>query len=364
MNKVIFKNRDRSFFNSINSGVEEYFAHNRIKKTGNRHLFIKSAILVIAAISLYVILLTSALPVLPAIVCCCLLGLAQAGIGFNVMHDSNHGSFSEKKWVNNLLGLTANFMGANAFMWRQKHNIIHHTYTNIDGMDDDIAKSPFLRMCTSQKHFKLHRLQYLYSLPLYSFMSIWIFITDFSKYFEKRIQSSKLQKMNIREHFVFWLTKALYIFLFIAFPIILKGVGPALMGFAIMHAILGLTLAIVFQLAHVVEITHFTEVNDEHSVLEVEDAWAIHQVVTTADFAPGNKIISWFTGGLNFQVEHHLFPRISHVHYPAIRKIVQDTCKRFSVQYNCYPSLSSALLSHLRLLKRLGYATCGQKLQK
>ena len=119
-----------------------------------------------------------------------------------------------------------------------------------------------------------------------------------------------------------------------------------------MHLTMGLTLALVFQLAHVVEATHFADAHQD--VLHIEDEWAVHQVQTTADFATHNKIISWFTGGLNFQVEHHLFPKISHVHYPVIHKFVKEACRKFSITHNDYPSMISALRSHFRLMRQLG----------
>ncbi|MBC8046052.1 MAG: acyl-CoA desaturase [Fimbriimonadaceae bacterium] len=352
MPKITFNNQNKVFFNSINARVEQYFKDRNLKKTGDKTLYFKSSILIAAGVATYFVLLTIHMNPFIAAVLCCMFGFIQATIGFNVMHDANHGSFSEKKWINNLMGLSANLMGVNAWLWKQKHNIIHHTYTNIDGVDDDIGKSPFLRMCPSQKQLKLHRYQYIYCIPLYGVMSFWMFVTDFSKYFGKRIQTTPIHNMEFKEHLIFWVTKVLYIFFYIVLPIWVVGFLPALIGFALMHAILGVTLALVFQLAHVVEATHFVDAN--HASLHIEDEWAVHQVQTTADFATNNKIISWFTGGLNYQVEHHLFPKISHVHYPVIHKIVKDVCLKFSIRFNNYPSMASALRSHLRFMKQLG----------
>jgi linoleoyl-CoA desaturase len=158
--------------------------------------------------------------------------------------------------------------------------------------------------------------------------------------------------MDSKEHFVFWISKLLYVVFYIAIPVLFVGWSAWAIGFACMHLVMGLVLAVVFQLAHVVEHTEFEVIGLEPKYIENE--WAIHQVKTTANFAPRNKIISWFVGGLNFQVEHHLFPKISHVHYPAISRIVENTCKRFDLPYNNYPTMTGAVASHFRMLKQLG----------
>lgn len=353
MPKVTFNNQQAQFFTSINAKVERYFEEKNLNRTGNNKLYIKSVVLIGAAIASYIILLTVDLHPAIAITLCCLFGIIQAGIGFNVMHDANHGSYSTKKWINSVMSLSANTLGVNSWFWKQKHNIIHHTYTNVDGMDDDIAKPPLFRMCSSQKRLWVHRYQYIYCILLYGLTSlVWIFFTDFAKYFEGKIQGTMLNKMVPKEHVIFWLSKAVYFFFYIAIPIYMVGFVPFIIGFAVVHFTLGLALSLVFQLAHVVEDTHFVDANCD--VLKIEDEWAIHQVRTTADFATKNKIISWFTGGLNYQVEHHLFPRISHVHYPVIHTFVKEACQKFSVRFNDYPSMTAALISHFRFLKQLG----------
>jgi linoleoyl-CoA desaturase len=353
MSHVTFNNYNNFFFSTLNKKVEEYFRKNKINKTGNKSLYLKSIILITLALAAYITLITVDMNPFLAATICCLFGLIQAGIGFNVMHDANHGSYSKNRWVNKMMGLTANMMGVNAWMWKQKHNIIHHTYTNVDGVDDDIIKPPFLRMCPSQIQKPIHRFQHIYCIPLYSLTSfVWTFVTDFTKYFEKKIQVTKMWRMNNREHVIFWISKVLYVFFYIALPIYAVGIIPFIIGFSLMHITLGLTLAMVFQLAHIVEATHFKDAS--HSTLKIEDEWAIHQVRTTADFATQNKVISWFTWGLNFQIEHHLFPKISHVHYPAICKLVKETCEQFSVRHNNYPSFFAALKSHIRLMKQFG----------
>jgi len=293
------------------------------------------------------------MPAALAIGLCALEGLILASIGFNVMHDACHGSYSSKKWVNELLGLTLNALGGNSFIWKAKHNIVHHTYTNVDGIDDDIAKSPIMRQCNTQKWVPAHRFQHIYVVLVYAISSFaWVSMMDFNKYFKQRIISTPLQKMSVSDHVVFWTSKVLYAVFYVVLPIMLVGAGKWAIGFACMHVTMGLTLALVFQLAHVVEHAEFEAAGSDPKLIESE--WAAHQVKTTVNFAPDNKLINWFVGGLNYQVEHHLFPRISHVHYPAISNIVKKTCEEYSLPYNSYPTMSQSIASHFRMMKKLG----------
>jgi linoleoyl-CoA desaturase len=354
MSKLIFSNRNNDFYQSLKAAVDQYFSQEQIKKTGDWRLFSKSIILIGTAITIYACLVLVNIPAVPAMLLAALLGFVSAGIGFSVMHDANHGSYSPNSLLNDFIGLSANALGASAYFWKQKHNIIHHTYTNVDGIDDDIAKSPIIRQCESQKWVPAHKVQHLYLLPVYSLSSIfWIFIMDFTKYFTRKIYTTDAWKLSTKNHVIFWSTKIYYAIVFIAIPVLVWGWLGWLVGFLIMNAAMGLTLSLVFQLAHVVENTEF-----EHIPLDttkhIETAWAEHQLKTTSNFAMDNKFVSWFVGGLNYQVEHHLFPKVSHVHYPAISKIVREKCKEFNMPYNFYPTMSEALASHFRVMKGLG----------
>lgn len=352
MQKITFNNSNKVFFNSLKSAVDEYFTGNGIKKTGNWKLYTKTVVLIPLAIAIYAGLLFLPLNLGWGIVLSALFGLSLACIGFNVMHDACHGSFSSRKWVNDIFSLSMNALGGNAFMWKLKHNIIHHTYTNIDGLDDDINNMPFMRQCHTQPYRPMHRYQGYYMFLLYGFTSLFIFISDYTKYFSRKIFNTTLQPMNTREHIIFWISKVLYWAFYIIIPIVLVGFKAWLLGFMVMQSTLGFTLAIVFQLAHVVEHTEFEAAGMEPK--KIENEWAIHQVKTTANFAPRNKLISWLVGGLNFQVEHHLFPRISHIHYPQLSRIVQQTCEQFGIAYHQFPTMQSAIASHYRMMKQLG----------
>ncbi len=347
-----FSQVSQSFHSELKKRISDYFKEIGTSSTGNYKLFIKAIVLVVAYVFVYTHLVFFTPAPWLAIIECVVLGGLTAAIGFNVMHDGMHGSFSKYKWVNTLAGLSLNFLGANNFMWKTKHNIIHHTYTNIEGVDDDIEARPFLRLCETQKYYKIHRYQHWYFWAAYSLLYMWwVFVTDYKKYFLKRIGPVPLKSMTVADHISFWAFKLLHAFLFVALPIYMLGFTPWLIGFLVFALFAGFVLSIVFQLAHTVEHTEFPKASIDTN--KMEDEWAIHQLKTTANFATRNKLISWWVGGLNFQIEHHLFPKISHVHYPAISKIIKKACQDFGIPYIEYPKMRLAVVSHVSHLKNL-----------
>ncbi len=344
------------FHVELKKRVNQYFTDHKRPMTGNFALLFKALLFCVCYVLIYVHLVFFTPSVWLAIPECILFGCLTAAIGFNVMHDGAHGSFSKHKIINKAAGFSLNFLGASAIMWNMKHNIIHHTYTNIDGVDDDIEARPWLRFASTQKKLKMHKFQHYYFWFLYTLLHLlWIFMTDYQKYFKHKIGNVPLRKMTVGEHISFWAAKVIYAFMFVALPIILLGFTTWLVGFLIITMITGFVISIVFQLAHTVEHTEFPMPNEITG--KIENEWAIHQIHTTANFATNNKLISWLVGGLNFQIEHHLFPRISHVHYPAISKIIKRTCVEYGINYIEYPRMINAIHSHVMYLKRLGQAS-------
>lgn len=357
MSQTTFARTAPVFFQRLRELTEEYFRENNLKKTGDARLYWKTAILLTGLALLYVVLVfftpSSAWISLGL---CALMGVVVASIGFNVMHDGAHGSYSRRKWVNTMMGHSLNFLGGNVYIWKLKHNENHHTFTNIEGVDDDIDIKPFVRVHPGQPRYWFHRFQHIYGLLLYGTTYIfWIFYNDLKKYFSGMIaDNTPMKPMSLKEHIIFWTSKVFYVGLFIGLPMAMVGVLPTLAGYGVMVFVTGLVIAVVFQLAHVVEDTEF--VHPEGEKHEIGSEWAIHQVATTVNFATHNRVWNWLFGGLNFQVEHHLFPRISHVHYPELNKRLKQVCAEFNIQYREFPSLRSALWSHLMHLRRVGMA--------
>ena len=353
MYKASFNTRSKVFYSTLIKEVNRHFEEKGIAKTGDGRLYAKTVIFLGLAVYLYIQLVFFTPVWFLAIPLCMLSGLVAAGIGFNIMHDACHGSYSPKGWVNDLMGYSLNLLGSISFFWKLKHNVIHHTFTNIEGIDSDIAQSSLLRFCPAQPKRTIHRYQHLYSGVLYAFSAfVWVFVNDFDKYFNRRILLTPIKNVTWREHLIFWVTKAAYVSLYLVIPMIAVGVIPTLIGYFIYMTTLGFVLAIVFQLAHVVEIVEFEDATKEP--LEIAHEWAIHQMRTTADFATNNKMVSWFLGGLNFQIEHHLFPRVSHIHYADIQKIVQRVSSQCNVAYRSFPTMTEAIASHYRTLRALG----------
>ena len=358
MAQAYFSQTPPVFFQRMRAVTEAYFKETQLKKTGDGRLYRKTAILLSAMVVLYVVLVffTPANTWL-ALGLCALLGLVLASIGFNVMHDGAHGSYSSRKWVNELMGSSLNVLGGSVKFWKMKHNENHHTFTNVEGMDDDIDIRPFVRVHPGQKRYWFHRFQHIYGLLLYGLTYLfWIYYNDLRKYFTGKISdNTRMKPMGLRDHVVFWATKLGYTAVFLVLPMFFAGVMPTLVGYGVMVFVTGLFIAVVFQLAHVVEDIDFVDATTGPGTVECE--WAVHQVNTTVNFATHNKVWNWLFGGLNFQVEHHLFPKISHIHYPELNKRLKQVCAEFNVKYREFPSMRSALRSHLLHLRRMGLAS-------
>src|SRR5690606_4912253 len=328
MSKVTFNSINKPFAAALRTRVNSYFKAHNIANTGNRKLYVKSTILVTTAIITYLLLVFMTPPVWLSILLCILFGVNLATIGFNIMHEGGHQSFSKRNWLNNISAYSLNLLGGTIYFWKQKHNISHHTYTNVDGLDHDIDVK-FMRMHADQPRKRFHRFQFIYWFVLYGISYLaWVLYQDFEKYFTGKMGIKADRKvMPLREHIIFWVTKLSYIAVYLVIPIVMVGWIPALVGWVIAGISCGFCIAVVFQLAHVVEGTQFPTPDQDSQ--KIEEEWMVHQLSTTANFATKSKVVSWLLGGLNFQVEHHLFPRISHVHYPAINKLVKATCLEY-----------------------------------
>lgn len=351
--KVSFKSPTKlGLKEALASEVERYFTYTQTPMTGTMQLYFKTIILLSTLVALYVGILVSPSTILSMCILYPLLGLNFASIGFSIMHDAAHGSYSKKEWINQLFAYSLNLVGGNEKFWKQKHNVAHHTYTNVDRHDEDID-IPGMRVHKDQEWKWYHQYQHFYWFLFYSLTYfLWIFVSDFAKYFSGKIRTDSAKKipMTAKDHFIFWFSKIFYLTVFIGIPAYYQGIAYALVGFLILLPVCGLVIATVFQLAHIVENTDNVSAKDGI----IEDDWTAHQLKTTSNFGTQSKVLSWFVGGLNFQVEHHLFPKTSHIHYPAIRPIVKETSKRFGIKYNEEPTFFSAIRSHVRVLKKLG----------
>jgi len=352
-----FSNKDSNkFFRTLNKRVNYYFKESKIRKTGNWKLYLKAVIIFSIFIVPYFVIMIFDPNQWISLTFVIFSSIGMAGVGMNVMHDGNHGSFSNKKWVNKLMGSSIYILAGNAYNWQIQHNVLHHTFTNIHGHDEDLAAGRILRFSKHSKWFPYHKYQHFYSFLLYGLMTInWAITGDFlqtirflkRKLSFKKLISPKKQWINL----IF--TKIIYFTIWIVLPMVFLNLAwwKILIGFFILHYIAGVILTIVFQLAHVVE---KVEMPLPSNLGNMKNSWAIHQLFTTSNFSTNNKILNWFSGGLNFQVEHHLFPKISHIHYKKISKIVKKTALEFNLPYNEYRTTRDAIKSHFNFLKLMG----------
>lgn len=280
------------------------------------------------------------------------IALATAGIGFSVMHDANHGAYSPSPVVNRAWGLALDFSGASSYVWRFKHNVHHHTYTNIDGMDADIDAGPFVRLARPQRLRGFHRYQHLYAWLLYGVLALkWWFVDDAIDVVRGRLGPYRFARPRGRELAAFLGGKAVFVTWSLVIPLLVFPSGSVLALFVLGAIVLGVVLSTVFQLAHAVPGAEF---GAQPRSRRMPTGWAEHQVRTTVDFAASNRLLGWYVGGLNFQIEHHLFPDVCHVHYPALAGIVEATCRAHGVPYRAHPTLRAAIAAHYRFLRALG----------
>ncbi len=344
------------FFKTLNSRVNSYFKENKIKKTGDWRLHMKTAIMFVLFLAPYFLILTIKLPIWANLLMTIIMGVGMAGVGMNVMHDGNHGSYSNKNWINKLMGSSIYILAGNVYNWQVQHNVLHHTYTNIHDHDEDLDAGRILRFSEHAEWRKYHEFQHIYSVILYGLLTFnWAITTDFQQMY--RYTKRKLSYGKLPNPIINWtklvITKLIYLTIWIVLPVLILDLvwWQILIGFFMMHYVAGVILSITFQLAHVVDQAE-TPIPDHTG--KMKNTWAIHQLFTTVNFGTKNKIVNWFTGGLNHQVEHHIFPNISHVHYTKIAKIVKETAKEFNLPYNEYKTTRKAIISHFKHLKKLG----------
>jgi len=353
---IRFISNDKTqFFTTLHNRVDSYFKENNLSKHANAGVVLKTIIL-LSAYLLPLFLMSWLQPALGwSLALWALMGLAMAGVGMSVMHDSIHGAYSSNPRINEILGYSLVLLGGAVSNWKFQHNNLHHTFTNITHYDDDIADKPGLRFSPHTEVKPAHRSQWLHAIFIYSLTTLyWAVAKDFMQFV--RYRRIGLNKNTAAQNRVLLAkivgVKIIYFSLFLALPM-LAGIPvlEVIAGFLLMHAICGIILTVIFQLAHSVEETSHPLPNANGIV---ENDWAIHQMNTTVNFSRKNRLLSWYVGGLNFQVEHHLFPKICHIHYPKIAGIVERTASEFNVPYLEHKTFGHALRSHFATLRRFG----------
>ncbi len=342
------------FYLVLKKRVDEYFTTNNLSRNANGFMVFKTIFILTMVVGTYLLILSNWFTGWTLLALAGFNGFFTALIGLNIAHDAIHGSYSSKTKINKRIGIVFNLIGANDYMWSIMHNSVHHMFTNIPDHDADIDQPPIIRTNPNQELWKIHRFQHIYVFFIYPLASIsWVFIKDYVKMFTPHIGSYDKRKVPNREIFRLFAYKALYYILFLVVPMLVINLPwhQILMGFFFMHFVEGITLALVFQLAHIVEGTNFPQPDPTGNM---EEDWATHQMYTTANFSCQSKLVTFLVGGLNYQIEHHLFPKVCHVHYTNIQPIVKQTAEEFGLPYIENKTFGGALMSHIRMMKAFG----------
>jgi linoleoyl-CoA desaturase len=344
------------FVQELRRRVDAYFKESGKRVRDCPAMYVKTFTILGAFIATYLVLLLVAPPWFITIPLAILMGSLMAGIGFNIQHDAGHRAYSDHQWVNKLMSMTLDLIGGSSYVWDWKHNSIHHTYPNIDGHDDDINIGLLGRLAPQQKRLWFHRFQGIYLWLLYGFLAIkWHFVDDFFNVIRGRIGEHKIKRPRGKELAIFIGGKIAFFSIAFGIPMLFHPILDVITIYCIAAISSGIVLSVVFQLAHCVDNADFpSPITTPEGLERMGTDWAVHQVHTTVNFSRRNPVLRWFLGGLNFQIEHHLFSRICHVHYPDLSKIVEEVCHEFGVRYQAHKSFFSALASHYRWLVEMG----------
>jgi linoleoyl-CoA desaturase len=346
-------NNNSGFHTELKRRVEEYFQRTGARQRDCPEMYVKTGILLAGFAVTYLLLVFAAQTWWQALPLAIVLGLCLAAIGFNIPHDGGHHAYSNRAWVNRIMATVLDVFGASSYIWNQKHAVFHHTYVNITGHDSDIDLGVLGRLTPHQPRFAFHRFQHLYLWPLYGLLAIkWQLFDDFKDVITGRIGEHRFPRPKGRDLAIFIGGKATFFVLAFGIPLMVHSVLTVALFFVIASAVLGIVMSVVFQLAHCVEHAEFPLPSEDTG--RMENAWAIHQVETTVNFARHSRIVAWYVGGLNFQIEHHLLPRVCHVNFPALSHLVQQVCREYGVKYAEHPTVRAGIASHFRWLRQMG----------
>ena len=339
------------FYAEVRRRVQNHLATARATGRDDFRYFFKAALILTWFAASWVLLVFFAHTWSVGLLGAASLGFAMAGIGFNVMHDGGHGACSRMPSVNRAMALSLELLGGSSYIWRWKHNIVHHTYSNIGTVDDDLEVGPWARMAPHQPRRWFHRYQQFYMWILFGMLPFKWYLIDIRNFRRRWFGRHHFPAAKGIDRGAFFAGKIILPLWALVIPLFFHAPWIVLPIYFLSFFLLGIVLSVTFLLAHCVEDAQCAPLSESG---RVPTEWAVHQVETTVDFAPKNWLLSWYLGGLNFQIEHHLFPQVSHVFYPSIAPLVRKACSDFGVRYSVRPSFRSAVAAHYLWLKRMG----------
>lgn len=353
-NSVLKYSGDPSLQREIRAEAAAYFERTGIQRDGGVPMLLKSLVIVAWVVTTYLLMLFVATAVWHFVLLALSMALSLAGVGFSIQHDGGHGAYSARPWVSRAAAFALDAVGGSSYMWDYKHNVLHHTYPNVEQVDDDISQAPWLRLSRTDPYFPMHRYQFVYSWLLYLFMAPkWLFVDDFKRLFTQRAGPRRVPPPTRRGIAALLLGKVFAYGWMLAIPLSIHSPSWGMFGLYVLIAwVWGLAMAVTFQLAHCNDTAEFGTWPQKGEPMA--RGWAEQQIATTVNFSQDNPVLTWYLGGLNYQIEHHLFPKVCHLHYPGLSHVVKEVCERRGIAYRVQPTMFSALRSHIGHLKRLG----------
>lgn len=354
---VRFKsNRSKDeFAKALRMAIARYFKENNISRYGNREMHLKTVFAAVTWLAVWALIMSNILSEYPLAVLAAftLLGYVNIFIAFNIAHDACHDAYSKNPKINKIMGYSLNFVGGNSYLFRMMHNA-HHQYVNIHGTDVTLETHGLFRFTPDEPWKPVHRFQHIYTPVLYALAGIhWAIVKDFKWFFgEAHIGNNKYIKHPKSEYVALFVGKIVHFGLHLILPMIFLNLAWywVIIGYFCLHFLPGLTFALMFQVTHIFDGTHYPIPDEEGNI---DNNYAIHVLETTADFSRRSRVGSWLMGGINIHVIHHIMPSICHVHYPAVTKILIDVANDYGIEYNENRTFWQALSKHMRLLHHL-----------
>ncbi|MDH5365828.1 MAG: fatty acid desaturase [Cyclobacteriaceae bacterium] len=351
--RIIFQEEKDEFYITAKKRVNDYFME--IGEIGKKNIFLyfKAILFLSIHVILYLLLLKSE-NIWIAASCMILMGPMSILIGINIAHDGAHGAISKYKIVNKFFLSLLDFLGANSYMWKNRHVHSHHLYPNILNSDADLKQNPLIRIFPNDELKSYHRYQYLYAPFLYLLYTMnWLLFRDFHDFTAEKIGSFKIKQHPKNEFLKLLLFKSIYLSYILIVPVIYSNlsISAIILSYILMNFSASILITLALIPSHVAENSLFP-LPDEKGMMP--NSWSHHQVLTIIDFATKNRFLNFFFGGFNHHVAHHLFPKICHIHYPKITPIIKQTAQEFGLKYNYEDSFINAYISHFKLLKNNG----------
>lgn len=338
-----FYSWDGTFYRKIKEKVEKAIPRN--KRRDDQRMTIKGLCLLVSyffALGLYIYFCNWWTAIVYGFFC--------SQIGVNIMHDGNHGAFTSSKTLTWIAGHTLELVGSSSVVYRRSHNYGHHSCVNHYELDRAFDTTyPLIRLHANQDRMWYHKYQHYYGWIIYTLVNFGDLFGTFDEFFWMSNFPNRRGSTSISSFIFQVFVKLCWLFYAILIPTYIHGYVNIFPVWLLYMLTFGVGYALFFAVNHWTLDAGFV---DNQNISNTN--WGVLQVENSINFALDSTFWTWLTGGLNYQIEHHLFPAMVHTRLPEISSIVQEVCKEYGVTYFAYPSFWTALKGHYDLLKALG----------